>query len=44
MSATVALLGIALRNNLEILGYSPGLLNRLIYLRKIGDLSGGNLI
>ena len=30
--------------HLEILGYIPGLLNGLIYLRKIGDLSGDNLI
>ena len=30
--------------HLEILGYIPGLLSGLIYLRKIGDLSGDNLI
>ena len=30
--------------HVEILGYIPGLLNGLIYLRKIGDLSGDNLI
>ena len=40
MIATVALLAL----HLEILGYIPGLLNGLIYLRKIGDLSGNNLI
>ena len=28
----------------EILGYSLGLLNRLVYLHKIGYLNGDNLI
>ena len=41
MIATVALLGVALRN---ILGYSPAFLNGLVYLRKLGDLSGDNII
>ena len=30
--------------HLEILGYIPHLLNGLVYLRRIGDFSGDNLI
>ena len=43
MIETFALHGIALTNTF-ILGHSPGLLNGLAYLRKIGDLSDDNLI
>ena len=40
MIVTVALLAL----HLEILECIPGLLNGLVYLRKIGGLSGDNLI